>query len=106
MMPVTIAAVRLLSSLLKILTNPLSTDRANAAMQVILRNTRASLLTLIKKEIRKATATIEAVVCLSLSLIKIVANAPITAMAKEIIAISSRTLAFPPCPETQECSLV
>jgi hypothetical protein len=40
-----------------------------------------------KKEIKKAIPTIEAIVCLSLSFIKIVAKAPITAMMKEAIEV-------------------
>jgi hypothetical protein len=89
-MPVTIAPVLLLSSLLKIATTPLSTEIAKDMMQVIWRRANDRPLTFIKKDIRKAVATIEAVVCLSLSLIKRIANAPITVMTNETIAISSR----------------
>jgi hypothetical protein len=48
-----------------------------------------------KKEIKNAPATIEPIVCLSLSLQNIVASPPITAIAKETTEISSRTFLAP-----------
>jgi hypothetical protein len=51
-----------------------------------------SLLTLIKKESKKAAATMEAIVCLSLFLMKTADNAPTTAMTNETIEINWPTL--------------
>ena len=95
--PATIAPFRLLSSLLKMATIPPKTEIANAIAHAILRNSSWSFLTLIKNEIKKATPTIEAIVCLSRSLMNIEAKAPMTAIIKEIIEISSCTFVIPLC---------
>lgn len=88
----TIAPVRLLSSLLKIATVPPITDRMKAMMHAAWRINVDSLLTLTKKEIKKATPTTAAMVCLSLFRIKTVDKAPTTAMTKDTMAINWPTL--------------
>ena len=93
--PVTIAPVRLLSSLLKIATVPPITDMMKAMMHAAWRINWEFLLTLMKKETKKATPTTAAIVCLSLLFINTAAKAPITAMTKDTMEINSPTFSAP-----------
>ena len=81
--PVTIALIRRSSWLVKMVRIPPNTAKAKATMQAPWRMSCASLLTLMKKEIRNTTPTMEPMVCLSLFLLTMAARPPITAMIKE-----------------------
>lgn len=93
--PVMVAATRVSSWLLRIVTIPPVTAIANAIRQAAWNITLASLLTRRKNAIKNTIPTIEPMVCLSRCLLNMADRPPRTAIIKDTIAIKSRICISP-----------
>ena len=93
--PMIIDPTRVCSLLLKMVTTPPSSAIANAVMHAICKNRWTASPMLMKKDIKKTKATIDAHFCLSRSLINITVKPLKTAIMKEATAIKFLNFPFP-----------